>query len=1135
MVRDATLPAPRHPIATLAVWALITAGLAVAGVGVGGALSPSIVIAPGTPSAQAQHLAEERFGPSQLVPILLQGPADQLRRQGRALTSKLAVRPHTRVLSPWNAPAGTEGLRPSADAAMVLVALDVPEKQAVEADQPAIDALVAGTVKSPVRASVTGQPSIDAALSSQAISTARLYGLIALGVLVLILIVGLRSVSAAAMVALLASASAMSSLGVMRLLGGVFAIDPVAVPLAAMIGLAVGGAYCLIVLMSFRSALARPAPAGLGAPAVGSPDPPADGPADAGRRLAAAGALRDAGASVLLAGAGLTVALIVATAIAPSRILVSVGIGVLASAVAATISAVIALPAALTLVGGALGAKVGVPAAVSSAWARLLRGGGALTARHSLLLGPLATAVLLLFAVPLLALKVGQPGISQLPSGDPARVSFERVSTVMGPGWPTPYNVLLASSNGPMTTAATLAQIHDLERQLAAGHAVASVSGPGALSAQTRPLGKLPGALKESGKLLTGGKTDLQRLLAGLGEAGSGAQQLQGGLESASAGATELHNGSASAKSGAGRLHSGLSTARTGSATLQGGLGTALAGARQLKDGATQALAGAVDLADGTSSVRAAVAAGLPSAKQLESLTAQTSRAIDGAQQQAQGASGDAGDALAALEAMGVGRSDPHYAEALAAVKSAVAAAGGVSSALSAAAPGAHEAASAAASLATRMSFLDAVLAKLQSGAKQLQDGLAKLRQGNVALAAGIGKLASGGGQLTAGLTQLRDGAGELEAGLGLLTGGTGELQEGLSGGVAPVGELVAGLGLLQSGVARFAGQLPSPKDLEELQRDSPDLFKSGYFVLAAVEGAPPQASNAASFTVNVQGGGNAGQIAVISKHPSEDAATLQLGRRLAAQTQRFAKANHLSSALGGPAANLADLTDAVRSSIGWVILGVAVAIALLVGLALRAPAVAVAVTLLGLLDSAATFGLMTLLFGGGSPPLGGPGHLDPIAVIGVFTIAFGTVLVFLVGPLPALRRQLAGGVAGDAAQRSVLAAGGPASLAAGIVMLAVLIPFASADLSSVRQLAVGVALAVALAVLIVRPLMIPAMLALLGARGWWPGARNYGGGGGSAPRGNGQAATMAAAGAEPTVSLVHRVLRRRGHEKEVH
>lgn len=71
--------------------------------GIGRSLSPSVVVLPGTGSADAQRLAEARFGPSQLMPILLQGPSLRLNRQGPMLVKALAKRSQTMALSPWNA------------------------------------------------------------------------------------------------------------------------------------------------------------------------------------------------------------------------------------------------------------------------------------------------------------------------------------------------------------------------------------------------------------------------------------------------------------------------------------------------------------------------------------------------------------------------------------------------------------------------------------------------------------------------------------------------------------------------------------------------------------------------------------------------------------------------------------------------------------------------------------------------------------------------------------------------------------------------------------------------------------------------------------------------------------------------
>ncbi len=1068
MIRLARLSI-RRPRGALLAWGLLAAVLAVIGLGVAHSLSPSIVVVPGTESSRAQQLANAHFGPTQLVPILLQGPRAQLERQGPRLVRDLVKRPHTRALSAWDAGAASEGLRPSATAAMIVVSVDRAEKDVVDYDQPQIERLVARDIARPVRASVTGQPSIDRALKNEALSSTLRSELIAVAILFVLLLLALRAPLAAATVTVVGAATVLAAYGLMALLARVIETDPIAVALASMTGLALGVGYSLLILDRFHQQ-------------EGSPD--AD-PRDA--MLAASTAVATTGRALLFAGTGLILALLLATAIAPTKILVSLGIGVLLCSALALGGAVVVMPAALVLFGRRLvTAGHAAPAALTRDWDRLVGAGG--WVRHrAVIAGALATAALLALAVPALSLNTGPPDVSQLPSANPARQAFETVARVMGPGWPTPYNLIVVNPRGPITTAATLEALDRLQEQIARGHNVAAVTGPGELSAQTKPLGKLPTSLEESGKLLTGGKTDLKRLVNGLGQAGSGAKQLQSGLKSATAGAGKLHSGSGSAQSGAAQLHEGLASARSGSAKLSAGLSQALAGAGALKNGATQALAGSIELTNGLGSAHTPVSASLPSLKQLAGLTASTSSALGGLQGQAQSAAGDLASATEALRGMTAGRADPHYGEALAALEHAAGALGGVTSGLGSVAPETKSAAEIAANAATQGSFLASALGQLHTGAAQLQAGLAKLRTGNVQLAAGIGKLSGGSGELTSGLTQLRDGAGALETGLGELTSGTGQLESGLAGGVSPTGQLVNGLGVMQKSVAKFSGQLPSPKELEELHTKSPGLFNSGYFLLAAIAGAPPASSNAAGFAVNVTRGGDSGQIVVISRYSASASQTAALGERLDAIARSFAARNHLEVAVGGPAGDLADYTSATNARLPWVIVALALAIALTLGLALRAVALPIVAVLFNLLTVAATFGAMRLLFGGGHPPLGGPGYIDPMSIVGIFTAVFGISLIFLVVLLARTREELLAGAGVDRALDVALRRTAAASTGAGLLMIAAVIPFATTGLLTVREFGVGVAIAVTLDAFLVRPVLLPAAVEVLGRRAWWP------------------------------------------------
>ncbi len=257
--------------------------------------------------------------------------------------------------------------------------------------------------------------------------------------------------------------------------------------------------------------------------------------------------------------------------------------------------------------------------------------------------------------------------------------------------------------------------------------------------------------------------------------------------------------------------------------------------------------------------------------------------------------------------------------------------------------------------------------------------------------------------------------------------------------------------------------------------------------MLAAVEGATRNNRNAATFTINLLRGGTAGQILVVSKYKSSDPRTAALGTQLATLANRYAKTNHVQVAVGGPAGNLGDLTSVTKSRIWLDVAVLSLAIMLTLAIALRAVLLPVVATIFGLLTTASTFGLLQLLFGGSNPPLGGPGYLDPITIISVFTIAFSLTIVFSTILLMRTREVFVAEDGSRAAVRTGLRETAAASTGAGLVMAAAVIPFAFTELLNVRALGIGVAFAILLDVLIVRPVLMPAAEAVLGRYGWWP------------------------------------------------
>ncbi len=979
-----------------------------------------------------------------------------------------------RVMSAWSSGSAAAALRPKPTTAMIVVSVARSEKAMVKTVQPQIDRLVRRDISSPVRSYVTGQPTLDRALRDSAISTTKHAELYAIPILFVLLMLLLGSPLSALVISVFGVTTVFVSFGVMTLLGRVSEVDPTAVALGSMTGLALGVGYALMLVRRFREE-----------------ETSERSRSDAAH--AATASVATTGRAVLYGGTAITLSLLLAVAIAPTVILSSLGIGVLLCTLLSVGAAVAVLPAVLVLAGHRLDVwHLHRWGPFARAWARLVAVGDAIV-RRPVAIGALATAVLVVLCVPLLNIQSGPPDVRQLPASSQARQSFEQVSRAMGAGWPTPYNVLVVSSKEPITTTALLRRIGRFEKQIAADDRVDAVVGPGTFVVQAKDLQKVPAGLNQSAVVAKSSKKDLLRLKNGLGLAGAGALQLRSGLAAASSGAGQLKGGSGTAQSGAGQLRGGLTQASSGASAISVGLKSALAGAISLRDGARQALSGSKQLQGGLGTANAPLQAGLPLVRQMAADSSAASKAIASGKNQAASTASDIDNALAAVKGISGIENDPGYGAAVGALNNAKAAADGVSSTLGGASSSASSAASVGAAFADQTAQLANGLSRLYSGSTDLAAGIAKLESGNSQLAGGLTKLNAGGGDLTSGLVTLRNGAGALESGLGQLTSGTGQLQSGLSSGVGPAGELASGLGTMEAAVVKARSSIPSTKDLETLKKQSPGLFDSGYFVLAAIAGAPASDQAQAGFAVNLKRGGDAGQIVVISKEGASAQSTQQLGADLRRVGKQFARTSGTTVAVGGPAGFLSDFRSVTESRILLVVPIVALAVMLFLMIALRAVLLPMVAVAFDLLTVGAAFGLLTLLYSGSGRILGGPGYIDPMSIIGIFAIMFGVTATYEVLLLVRAREYFARD--GDAHESMRLGLRGTAATATGaaLVMVAAVLPFAFSDLIPVQQFGIGVAAVVVIDAFIVRPLMLPAAAAVLGNRGWWPTAPGTG------------------------------------------
>ncbi len=247
---------------------------------------------------------------------------------------------------------------------------------------------------------------------------------------------------------------------------------------------------------------------------------------------------------------------------------------------------------------------------------------------------------------------------------------------------------------------------------------------------------------------------------------------------------------------------------------------------------------------------------------------------------------------------------------------------------------------------------------------------------------------------------------------------------------------------------------------------------ETAYAVLADHDGVasatPPQASpDGRLFT----------SLAVPTTPPQdEETAELveQLRRDLPADT-----------VVGGATAATVDFADAVAERFPLFV-GVVVGLsALLLLLVFGSVAIAVKAALLNLLSIGAALGVITLVFDEGWW-FAQPGPVEAFVPVMIFAIVFGLSMdyeVFLVSRMHEEWRRT-----GDAALavREGLARTGGVITAAAAIMIVVFGAFVFSPDRMLQQFGLGLATAVLLDALVIRCLVVPAVLHLLGERAWW-------------------------------------------------
>ena len=237
-----------------------------------------------------------------------------------------------------------------------------------------------------------------------------------------------------------------------------------------------------------------------------------------------------------------------------------------------------------------------------------------------------------------------------------------------------------------------------------------------------------------------------------------------------------------------------------------------------------------------------------------------------------------------------------------------------------------------------------------------------------------------------------------------------------------------------------------------------------------------------------------AGDTALITAIPTtkpQDQATSGLVHRLRRTTLPTATAGTDAKALvGGPTAGFIDQSDKISARLPWFILAVVSLSFLLLMAVFRSVLVPLKAALLNLLSIGAAYGVVVAVFQWGwGRSLIGLDEAVPIASfvpMMMFAILFGLSMDYEVFILSRIREEYHGGHSNIDSVVEGLGATAKVISAAALIMISVFLGFVAGDDPVVKMMGVGLATAVAVDATIVRMVLVPATMTLVGDANWW-------------------------------------------------
>ncbi|WP_153733125.1 MMPL family transporter [Sporosarcina obsidiansis] len=188
---------------------------------------------------------------------------------------------------------------------------------------------------------------------------------------------------------------------------------------------------------------------------------------------------------------------------------------------------------------------------------------------------------------------------------------------------------------------------------------------------------------------------------------------------------------------------------------------------------------------------------------------------------------------------------------------------------------------------------------------------------------------------------------------------------------------------------------------------------------------------------------------------------------------------------IGGEPRFNQEIFDEIADHIVYVLLIIVVSTFFILMIAFRSLIIPIKAILMNILGLSATFGILVYIFQYGHFGLH-PGTVALIIPVIVFSLVFGLSMDYEVFLISRMQEEFSYSFDNDKSTVEGLATTSKVITSAALIMIVLTGAFAFTDVMPVKQIGVGIAIAVAIDATIIRLLLVPSLMKLFGKWNWW-------------------------------------------------